>query len=233
MRTAGVPRTEVELGDTIPRSAGGYARAKMSDLARMAPRTLRHVHIRLVRATPAVTSPVLAHVRADLDGTPLVTHALGSTARETVDLVQAKLRGQLRRLPHGDARARHGGHRRRYVRRSHTRLTSPADVGAAIRQLADLEYRFGLFTEATTQQDSVVWRTRDGAYRLTQLDPHADGVPADVDLDPAPAPVMNDAEALQRLDETRALFVFYREPRTDRGNVVFRRADGGYGLLRA
>ncbi|GAB3888528.1 hypothetical protein GCM10029964_056340 [Kibdelosporangium lantanae] len=217
MRTAGVPRTEVELGERIPRSAADYARVKMGELARLAPRTPRHVHIRLVRATSAATSPVLAHVRVDLDGTPLVTHAVGSTASETVDLVQAKLRGQLRRLPHGDARARHTGHYRRYVRRSHTRLSSPSSVGAAIRELDDLGYRFGLFTDAATQRESVVWRAQDGRHRLTCLDPRAEDVPAGVTVDLAPAPVMSEVAALQRLDETRALFVFYREPRTDRG----------------
>ncbi|MFD1048927.1 hypothetical protein ACFQ1S_27020, partial [Kibdelosporangium lantanae] len=79
MRTADVSHTEVELGNGIPRAAVDHAKAKMGELARLAPHPLRRVHVRLAKATGSAHSPVLAHVTLDVDGTPLVSHAVGST----------------------------------------------------------------------------------------------------------------------------------------------------------
>ncbi len=42
---------------------------------------------------------------------------------------------------------------------------------------------------------------------------------------------MKPSEAIQLLDGADWPFVFFRNPTTDRGNVIYRRYDGHYGLI--
>jgi hypothetical protein len=108
-----------------------------------------------------------------------------------------------------------------------------------------MDYDFHLFTDSTTGQDSVVYRSESNGYRLAQADgadgvddaDRADGaddvVPASVPitLSGQPAPRLSLAEAEQRLDVGGRPFVFFVDPETGRGNVLYHRYDGHYGLI--
>ncbi len=234
MHTANTLNVQVELGDGVPSPVAGYARRKIRAMARFSPHALRHAHIRIVRATRQSQPSVLAHVSLDVDGTPVVAHAVGSSPWETVDLAQQKLRGRLTAMARAGGRARRDNDLRRVVRRSHTGLASPASPVAAVSQMSELDYEIGLFTEAASHQDSVLARQPDGGYRLTQLSPRSGALGPcgpDVELEPTPPPAMNDAEAILSLGRTRQPFVFYQDRDTGRGRVAYRRADGGYGLI--
>ncbi|GAA4879345.1 hypothetical protein GCM10023235_69460 [Kitasatospora terrestris] len=86
-------------------------------------------------------------------------------------------------------------------------------------------YDFHLFTDATTGQDSAVSR-----------DP-ATGVHHPAAAGPAPdagdhgAPELAVGQAVERLDLSGLPFVFFTAPATGRGNVLYHRYDGHYGLI--
>jgi hypothetical protein len=58
-----------------------------------------------------------------------------------------------------------------------------------------------------------------------------DGVAAELVLSNQRPPELTLAEAEERLDTSNEPFVFFVHPDTHRGNVVYRRYDGHYGLI--
>ncbi|MGW2372631.1 sigma 54 modulation/S30EA ribosomal C-terminal domain-containing protein [Kitasatospora sp. NPDC001683] len=90
---------------------------------------------------------------------------------------------------------------------------------------------FHLFTDAASGRDSVVHRDpADGGYRLATAEPHAEPVPG-LPLSTFGAPRLAVAEAVARLDLGGLPFVFFTDAATGRGNVLYHRYDGHYGLI--
>jgi hypothetical protein len=52
-----------------------------------------------------------------------------------------------------------------------------------------------------------------------------------ITLSPHPAQRLTVAEARQRLESTAAPFVFFEHAETGRGNLLYHRYDGHYGLI--
>jgi ribosome-associated translation inhibitor RaiA len=71
-----------------------YAVEKVATVLRQAPGPV--LHVRLLLDSVAHGNRVDAHV--DVNGVVLHAHAMGGTVPEAVDLMQDRLRGQLRRL---------------------------------------------------------------------------------------------------------------------------------------
>ncbi len=94
----GTPAVHIELGRGIPEYAEGYARAKILDVLRFAPRPVLHVRIHLDLIGNRRHPDVTAHANIDVNGTPVISQSVGATAGEAVDLLQGKLRGQFSRL---------------------------------------------------------------------------------------------------------------------------------------
>jgi hypothetical protein len=93
---------------------------------------------------------------------------------------------------------------------------------------------FYLFVEEDTGQDSVLYRSGPQRYRLAQVhpDPHRRwkaGVPLTVFRHPAPHLTLE--RAIDRLEITGLPFLFFASVGDHRGQVLYRRPDGGYGLL--
>ncbi len=96
-----------------------------------------------------------------------------------------------------------------------------------------MDYDFHLFTDVGTGEDSVLYRSgRRATASPRSIPPHLVG-PAAVQLTVSdlPAPRMNGGEAKQRLDLTGFPFVFFADAATGRGNVLYHRYDGHYGLI--
>lgn len=105
----------------------------------------------------------------------------------------------------------------------------------AIADLEMLDYEFHLFTERATGTDSVVYVTGDG-YRIAQVEPRPDLL----ELEPLGSAVtvsevrpvpLELAEAETRLEASGWPFMFFVNRRTGRGNLIYRRYDGQYGLI--
>lgn len=115
-----------------------------------------------------------------------------------------------------------------------------------------LDYDFYLFTDLDSGQDSVVYRSPTVAetperpertatepeYRLAQLHPVPEqragegrATAVRVSHSPLPAPSLTVPEAAERLDLSGLPFVFFENVETGRGNVLYHRYNGHYGLI--
>lgn len=104
----------------------------------------------------------------------------------------------------------------------------------AVFDLELMDYDFQLFHDADTDVDSVVYRDQPEGYRITRLKPVFEGgAPAAtaMAIDPAPAARLTLAAAIGTLEAAAAPFVFFADAATGRGNVLYRRHDGHYGLI--
>ncbi|MBP2328786.1 ribosome-associated translation inhibitor RaiA [Kibdelosporangium banguiense] len=97
-RTDQQPNVQIELADGIPATAENYARAKIPGLVKYSRLPILFIKVRLMPAGHGHNVDVVAHANMDVNGTPLISHSVGKTATEAVDLLQDKLRGQLSRM---------------------------------------------------------------------------------------------------------------------------------------
>jgi ribosome-associated translation inhibitor RaiA len=199
--------------------------------------------------------PVNASATNDLDGLLLRAHVGAAAVSEAVDQLLDRLRRQLERhtpdrahepagRPAPDGEWRHGflpterpdffdrPVEERELVRHKSYGPEESTVEEAVWDLAALDYDFFLFKELTTGEDCLLARREDG------LDLHRLEVGSEVPTDDAPvgvvetgAPRLEVEEAIERLDSGDEHFVFFRNAMTSRGNVLYRRYDGHYGLI--
>ena len=90
-----------------------------------------------------------------------------------------------------------------------------------------------LFRDERSDSDAVIWRF-EGHYGLIEVDPNASPTPdtvADVEQMLIPVPTIDVEAAIEHLDVEGGPFVFFLNVETGRGNVVYFRYDGHYGLI--
>jgi hypothetical protein len=106
----------------------------------------------------------------------------------------------------------------------------------AAAELELLDYDFFLFTEPATGADAIIYRS-GGGYLLVLAAPRyptsAFPVPSSVRVSDQPAPTLIAADAITRLESLGDQFTFYLDADSRRGNVVYHRYDGHYGLVKA
>ncbi|MFF4137301.1 HPF/RaiA family ribosome-associated protein [Streptomyces mirabilis] len=253
------PEIQVEAQGPMPPGTVEYAQEKVRALTGRTREPVLYARVKLTHmANPAVERPAIAQANLDVNGRPLRAHVAATAVIEAVDLLQDRLAARLERLEeHWEARRgktpapgphewRHGSepaHRpdyfprpaeeRQVVRHKSYSLARESPDEAAF-ELESMDYDFHLFTDVGTGEDSVLYRSGPTGYRLAQVHPHPHLVgPAAVQLTVSdlPAPRMNGGEAKQRLDLTGFPFVFFADAATGRGNVLYHRYDGHYGLI--
>ncbi|MFD8755388.1 sigma 54 modulation/S30EA ribosomal C-terminal domain-containing protein [Kitasatospora sp. NPDC059577] len=125
-----------------------------------------------------------------------------------------------------------GGGDPRIVRRKEPALVwcSPE---AAARTMDAMDYHIHLFTDPATETDAVVYRVGPTGYRLART--VAAGPPgrrtAPITLSPYGAPRLSEARAVDRLVDAELPFLFFADPVSGRGRVLYRRFDGRLGLI--
>ncbi|MER6122117.1 HPF/RaiA family ribosome-associated protein [Streptomyces sp. NPDC001795] len=253
------PEIQVETQGQMPPGVIEYAQEKLRALIGRTRKPVLFVRVKLTQMTnPAMARPAIAQANVDVNGRLARARVAADTVTEAVDLLQDRLAARLRRLEeHWEARRgktpgppehewRHGSeptHRpdyfprpaeeRQVVGHKSFSLARESPDEAAF-ELEMMDYGFHLFTDIGTGEDSVLYRSGPTGYRLAQVHPHPDLVgPVAVPLTVSdlPAPEMNVAEAKQRLDTTGFPFVFFADETTGRGNVLYHRYDGHYGLI--
>jgi hypothetical protein len=199
-----------------------------------------------------------AQASAQFDGRRIRAHVAAATPGDAVDLLAEVLRHRVRCLrrvweararllpstaPHEWRHYHERDHSPGYGRRPpaerkvlrHKALElEPCTPDEAIEDMELMGYRFRLFTDLASGQDSVVCRLGPTAYRLTQVKPepgHIWRTRAAMATNPYPASRLTLAEAVERMNLTGWSFVFYADAATGRGRVVYRRYDGHYGLI--
>jgi cold shock CspA family protein len=207
---------------------------------------------------PARRRRAVAKASLDVDGDPVQAHVAAHTMPEAIDILVRRLRDRLehrarygefvrRRDPApGPGEWRHGDLRtirpayfdrpaedRQLVRHKSFGL-GEFIPDEAVFDMEQFDYDFYLFCDLASGADSIMERLEDGSYRLTRL------VPSDADLGPtaeqvevstAHPSILTLDEAVERLNSGGEPHVFFAEAMSGRGNVLYRRYDGHYGLI--
>ncbi|MCI4354643.1 MAG: HPF/RaiA family ribosome-associated protein [Thermoplasmata archaeon] len=233
-----------------------YAHDKVARACRLTREPVRSTRVDLVvHADPARDRPAFAKAEVDVDGQLVRAHAVGGTMHAAIDLLEARLRHRLERhhdrqltsrdRPRGDTSWRHDSdptdrHRgfsrdaeEREVVRRKTFTIGSSSTQDALADLERLDHDFFLFHNGATGEDNVIHRTADGGYAL--IEPSGSSLPeATAELiepsarRPSTMTVTGAIDLLELGDEP---FVFFLDPASRRGQVVYRRYDGHYGLI--
>lgn len=214
-----------------------------------------------VGQNPAMHRPARAEATVSVNGTPVRAHVGAATVAEAVDDLVDRLRRRLdehedrlhrisERYRTGDSRpgAWHHGDRpapgpswvelpveEREVRRRKTFAMEPMSLDEAAFDLVQLDHDFYLFVDLASGADAVISHGDDGALmvqRATGTGPTDDG-PGVVRVTTIEAlpPVLAEVEAREHLEATGAPWLFFVSARSGRGQVLYRRYDGHYGLV--
>ncbi|MCU0270930.1 MAG: ribosome-associated translation inhibitor RaiA [Acidimicrobiales bacterium] len=243
----------------VPAAARQYATDKIAQLSRYAGQPILFAEVKLrTEQNPAHERPAQAEATLDVNGDPVRAHVAAHDLNEAIDLLEERLRRRLKR--HHDHRAdklhrsatgnsnqwRHGDQRanrppyaerpvdERSIIRHKTFALEPISIDEAAFDLEMLGHDFYLFTELSTGVDGVLAHTEAG--RLAWIPARGSAtLPANVaaPVDVAgnlPAELSLD-DAMERLEVAGERFVFFVNAETGRGNVVYRRFDGHYGLI--
>jgi ribosome-associated translation inhibitor RaiA len=250
-------QVQAETQGAVPAGALSFATRQVSSLLRMAPEPVLFARVKLIMAAdPAVGRPAIAQVNIDLNGRLIRAQAAGETMREAIHHACDRLRIRIQRAARNWAAIRGGQpvpgpgewrhqsrpaprppyyprppERRTIVRhKSYASAHETPDEAVADAEL--LDYDFHLFTEKSTGEDSVIYRSGDG-YRLALAHPRTRRLgPADpsITISQTAAPRLSAAQAIARLDATGQPFLFFVNTETGRGNLIYHRYDGHYGL---
>ncbi len=251
-------QVQAETRGAMPAGAVSFAIERVTSLLRAAPEPVLFARVKLIMAAdPAVERPAIAQVNVDLNGRLIRAQAAGTTMREAVEHAGDRLRIRLDRAARNWAAVRGGKpvpgpgewrHQSRATprlpyfprppqertvirRKSYALARQTPDEAAAEADL--LDYDFHLFTEKSTGQDGVIYRTADG-YRLALAHPRPGRLgPVDrsITVSTRPAPRLPVTEAAARLEATGQPFLFFVNAGTGRGNLIYHRYDGHYGLI--
>jgi hypothetical protein len=216
-----------------------YAEEKVRAATRAAPRPVLFSRVALTQhENPSVERPSSAKATLDVSGRLVRAHVAAPTMRETIDLLEERLRRRLEILAEQRQHARHetglaepGEWRHgslptqrpayflrppeeRELLRHKTYEYSALTPKEAALDLELLDYDFHLFRNADTGGDCVVHRRPDGTLALLET-----------------APEESVEQAIERLEATGEPFVFFEDRQSGRGNVLYHRYDGHYGLI--
>lgn len=243
----------------VPHGAVEYAKRKVESLYRAAPRPVLHASIRLEHETnPGLERPATAEASLDLSGRSVRAKVAAPTMHEAVDLLEDRLRRQLKRLAEinitkgrrpkvrEDGEWRHGDeplHRplwrdrsaedRQIVRRK-TFAVGEMSPDEAVFEMEQLDHDFYLFVNVDTHEDNVVERLDDGSYLLSASrthDPALDDCVAPIEAAQQMPPELGIDDAAELISVENVNFVFFVDTESKRGHVLYRRFDGNYGLI--
>lgn len=239
-------------------AAKQYAIDKVTQLTRYTNRPILAAQVKLtLGANPRLERPALAEATIDMNGLIVRAHVASHDLMAAVDLLDDRLRRRLDRYNHrsdakqqrpvGGGELSHGDRQKnrpeyhdrpveeREVVRHKTFALDPMTTEEAAFDLEILGHDFYLFTELDTGQDSVIhYAGVDGHLELMQV---ADSVsiPDGIAVPVRPSTLIPTestlAEAQDRLDTGLEPFVFFINTDSGRGNVIYRRFDGHYGLI--
>jgi hypothetical protein len=249
---------QAQTRGAVPEGATRFAVHQVSSLLQVASEPVLFARVKLtMSADPAAQRRAIAQVSIDLNGRLMRAQATGGTMGAAVEHACARLKIQIERAARNWEAVRGGrpssaasewrhqsppaprlpyfprpaGDRAIVRHKSYTLGRQTAEEGAA--EAALLDYDFHLFTEKSTGQDCVVYRTTDG-YRLALAEPLTSQLgPVDpsITVSKMPAPQLSVTQAVTRLEAVGQSFLFFVNAETGRGNLLYHRYDGHYGLI--
>ncbi|MCP4222128.1 MAG: hypothetical protein GY773_02140 [Actinomycetia bacterium] len=248
---------EVISKSSVAPLMNSYAREKLGSVIGAIGSGTRFAQMKLSETANPNRPPVFqAEANIDIGGTIVRAHASGSTMTEVIDEVIDRLRNKLEHrrdrerhkatgLDPTDGTWRHGflptehppyferpvGERE--VVRHKSFAPDEVTVEEAAWDLSLLDYDFYLFVELSTGADCLLEQSADSELIVHSLTAATDGpaLPPGTQRSTTIPPTLRLSEAIALLDESGQRFVFFRNTLTERGNVVYRRVDGHYGLI--
>lgn len=243
----------------VPNDALDYARERIGRLEGHARAPVERAHVVLRQeANPRIERPARAEGELDLGG-PVVRAQVAEVAMSpAIDALARHLDQQLRRFVerrltaqrrpattplgewrHGEWSPPRPGHLRRppeertLVRRK-TFAMEPMTAAEAAADLETLDHGFYLFQDADSGSDAVVYHRDDG--RIGVIGPagtdwsgaEADGIAGEQSRT-TDSTGLDDAVA--EMNELSHRFMYFVNADTGRGNVIYMRYDGNYGLI--
>jgi ribosome-associated translation inhibitor RaiA len=231
---------EIATRGPVPTGMKDYAEDKVRRAAAIARRPVLFGRLALTEhENPSAERPSVAKATLDVSGRPIRAHTAAPTMTEAVDRLGDRLVRQLTILSeHSEAKRsetgtaepgtwRHGdlptdrppyyprpAEEREIIRQKTYELAALTPKDAAL-DMELMSYDFHLFTNVDTGRDAVIAR-RDGEVVLFE-----------------DAPELTVEQAGERLDVTGDPFVFFVDPISRRGSVLYHRYDGHYGLITA
>lgn len=186
--------------------------------------------------------PMVVQVNLRVAGAPARIQVAGPTAAAAIPAGAVRLDRQIRRLgtawepwpwPDPERQALAVPGRDRIVRRKTVPLR-PRRTCQAASMLAAMDYDVCLFTDVDTGEDAVVYRAGPTGLRIARQHSMRPAAPSGT---PTPTvnsrrtPVLTPESAAARLAEGWLPFLFFTGQDSGRGGLVYRRYDGGVGLL--
>lgn len=246
----------VQTRGEVSATERAYAKEKVTRVQSFAPGPVLFARVELsLHADPARERPAFAKAELDVDGRLVRAHIAASTMFEAIDLLEARLRERMERFAHtpeakrlrlrdrGEHEWRHGDPTRsthhlrpveeREIVRHKTFAVGEMTPGEAVLDLELLDHDFYLFTNRETGEDNVLARTEAGGYELLELSLTCsleEGT-TQVRRSETKPPTLSIEDAVQLLDLGESPFVFFVDPTGGRGQVLYRRYDGHYGLI--
>jgi hypothetical protein len=186
--------------------------------------------------------PALVQVNLRVCGAPVRVQVAGRSAVEAIATGAARLARQVRRLtatgepwPWPDPERRTLGipGAGPIVRVKRYQL----QVGAACQAISAMnamDFDVHLFTDAETGEDAVVYRAGPTGIRLARqcaMRPPTLPVQLSLTVNARRVPTLTAVDAGYRLGDGWLPFLFFTNKLSGRGNVVYRRYDGGLGVI--
>jgi hypothetical protein len=258
MADAGTLEVQTQTHGEVRANEVSEAVRRVSLLLRAASEPVLFARVKLtMHADPAMERPAIAQINVDLNGRLVRVQSADETMRVAVEHACDRLRIRLERAARNWAALRGGlplpepaewrhenvsvprlpyfprprGERTVMRHKSYTPAHETPDEAAAEADV--LDYDFHLFTEKSTGEDSVIYRTPDG-YRLALAHPRTGRlgpVGPSITVSHVPAARLTVAEAEDRLEAFQQPFLFFVNGETGRGNLIYHRYDGHYGLI--
>jgi len=126
------------------------------------------------------------------------------------------------------------------IRRKSVRLLLGTPL-EAVAVMDAMDYDVHLFTDAETGEDAVVYRAGPSGLRLARQrrvyppgwswSPRTASPPVPLIVNSRPTPTLTEAAAVSRLCEHGLRFLFFTDPATGRGHLLYPRYDGNLGLV--
>ena len=241
----------------VSAQARAQAREKLADLESFAKGPILGARVVLTEEhNPRIPMPARAEAEVNLQGRSIRARAAAPSMEAAVDDVAERLQRHLRRyLDRLVTRQREPAeplpgewsHRswspprspiferpveeREIIRRKSFGF-GPMPVEEAVDALEDLDHDFFLFRDARTDADAVVYWRDDGLLALIE--------PGGAGASEFRGPVLEQSRFSSPIDMQAAVaemnlvshrFLFFENAATGRGNVIYRRYDGHYGLI--
>lgn len=235
--------TGAAVRDGAQADASAEIRRRVERAAREAGILVADLRVRLTLPDHDQPGTVLAQANAYADGHPVRTQITAPTLNQAVDALAERTSRRLAETtrawtprPWPDPSRpspRRSADPGRIVRVKACPLSACRPEVAAATMDA-LDYDIHLFTDQETGDEAAVHRAGPTGYRLIRLrptPPRQTRLP--LVIHPRPAPYLTASAAAARLDQTGMTHLFFAEPATGNGHLIYRRYAGDYTLLHA